>query len=126
VTARLNPERCEALIEAVRKRYASTGVVGAADALDLTDQLEVALVEIGRIAVARNADRTEWMETYETMRAELQVLRCGDLDAFHDGELAPGREIAFRAHLATCSVCEAGLQDLMIVGAIASTAPRAH
>lgn len=83
----------------------------------------LALIDGRRLAL-RDAelDRLE----ANALVAELEALRCGDLVAFYDGELAPARAVAFRAHLATCSVCEAGLQDLMIIGAIASTAPRAH
>lgn len=61
----------------------------------------------------RAADLDEQSATYATMRAQIEALRCGDLDAFHDGELSPERAAAFRLHLATCAACEAGLLSLM-------------
>jgi hypothetical protein len=83
--------------------------------------LRMAIAQIDALTVARNADRTEWMTTYETLRAELEALRCNDLDAFHDGELPEVRAAAFRLHLASCSTCEVGLQDLMYIAMVAST-----
>src|SRR4051812_250293 len=68
--------------------------------------------EVEALTVARNADRTEWMTTYATMRAELEALRCGDLGLFFDRQLSPDRAAAFRIHLATCTRCDAGLLDL--------------
>lgn len=43
----------------------------------VADQLEAARAEVEALTVARNADRTEWMTTYEAMRAEIEALRCG-------------------------------------------------
>lgn len=43
------------------------------------------------------------------LEAELDKHRCSDLDAFADGQLSAPRADAFRAHLATCPQCEAGL-----------------
>ena len=96
-----------------------SAVVGVGD--QLAGRL---LAERDALIVARNADRTEWMTTYATMRAEIEALRCGDLDAFHDGELAPDRAERFRTHLATCEACQAGLQDLVVLAAIASAPPQ--
>ncbi|HET7506411.1 MAG TPA: CHAT domain-containing protein [Kofleriaceae bacterium] len=50
---------------------------------------------------------------------------CGDLTAFADGELDPERAAAFRAHLATCGACRAGLLEAMQLSArLAWLAPR--
>lgn len=76
-----------------------------------------------RVEDQREADLDEAAATYATMRAELEALRCNDLDAFHDGELEPARRAAFERHLGTCAECEAGLQDLMYVDMVASTSP---
>lgn len=96
--------------------------------LALIDGRRVALrdAELDRLEAAREADADEAALTYNALVAELEVLRCYDLDAFHDGELTPARAAAFRPHLVTCAACRSGLKDLMIIGAIASTAPRAH
>ena len=70
MTAKYDPAEVVRLIVRARKRYAATGVVGTADALDMADQLAAARAEIEALTVAHNADRTEWMTTYEAMRAE--------------------------------------------------------
>jgi len=75
-------------------------------AKDLEEELKAQLV-------ARNADRTEWMTTYEAMRAEIESLRCGDLGPFHDGELSSERAAAFRLHLGRCSECAAELLTIV-------------
>jgi len=51
-------------------------------------------------------------------------LRCGDLVPFQDDDLPPERADAFRAHLATCTTCQAGLQDLVQLDARLSTLAR--
>lgn len=43
--------------------------------------------------------------------------RCADLIAFADGELDPDRAGEFRAHLATCALCRAGLVEAVQLGA---------
>jgi hypothetical protein len=90
----------------------------------MADQLEAALAEIDRLTVARNADRTEWMTTYATMRAEIKALRCGDLGPYFGGRLSAERAAAFQLHLATCAACAAGLLDLMQLEASLTTRPR--
>jgi hypothetical protein len=55
------------------------------------------------------------------LEALVETLRCGDLGAFHDGELETARADAFRAHLAGCERCGRELLELMQVVAIAST-----
>lgn len=211
---KLDQALCRTLIAEARRQYGLVEVQGygvrAGTMHDIADQLEAALAETDRLktvvdvgdllagrllaerdalAVARNTDRTEWMATYATMRAEIDrlteelshatshdgdwlskasrsmcetvlgdrdalrakvrdleawgrnevqrandtatyvlaerdariaalealvaKLRCGDLGAFHDGELSPEREAAFREHLTRCSTCEAGLLPLM-------------
>lgn len=127
LTARIAGLEAEAL-----KWYqsAADGIDGALEhGVRESDQRDARIAEMtaerDALTVARNADRTEWMTTYETMRAEIEVLRCSDLDAFYAGELAPPRADAFRLHLATCPACQSGLRGLMVLGAIASTAPRA-
>ena len=59
--------------------------------------------------------------TFEAMRAEIEVLRCGDLVPFVDGELAPGRAEAYRIHLGGCEVCqrEIGTHAQLSRGALA-------
>lgn len=53
--------------------------------------------------------------------AELEVLveqlRCGDLNAFHDGELAPDRAAGFRDHLSRCATCAAELLSMVEIDA---------
>lgn len=126
--AKIDPARCRTLIASARGRYASTGVVGTADALDLADQLESSLEELSH-ATAHDGDwlskasrsmcetvlgdREALRARVRVLTAEVEALRCGDLGAFHDGELSPERETAFRLHLATCAACEAGLLPLM-------------
>jgi hypothetical protein len=51
-------------------------------------------------------------------------LRCGDLSAFHDGELSPERAEAFRLHLFRCPDCADELADMAILDEIASAPPR--
>lgn len=43
--------------------------------------------------------------------------RCADLIPFADGELDPERAREFRAHLATCALCRAGLVEAVQLGA---------
>jgi hypothetical protein len=76
--------------------------------------------EIEALTIARNTDRTEWIATYDTMRAEIEALRCGDLGAYFDGELSSERRDAFDRHLATCKTCAEGLLGLMQQSAIVS------
>ncbi|MGH9889409.1 MAG: anti-sigma factor family protein [bacterium] len=42
---------------------------------------------------------------------------CDDLVGFADGELAPDRATAFRAHLRTCDACRRGLVEAMQLNA---------
>lgn len=49
MTATYNPAEVERLVREARKRYAATGTVGTADALDMADQLEAAQAEIDRL-----------------------------------------------------------------------------
>ena len=79
----------------------------------LAEQLRMALAEIDQ-------DRTEWMTTYEAMRAELDALRCGDLGPYFDDELSAERHAAFDLHLTTCERCAAGLPVLMQQDAVVS------
>lgn len=128
MTAKLNPARCVALIAAARNRFAVMGLVGSADALDLANQLEASLEELSH-ATAADGDslskasramcdtvlrqRDVLLIKVRELSAEIEALRCGDLGAFHDGELEPGRAEAFRMHLGACAKCETGLHGLM-------------
>lgn len=76
--------------------------------------------ELSALIVARNADRTEWMTTYETMRALIDEHRHEDVGPFADGELSPERAAGFRLHLATCEACEAALLGILQQSAILS------
>ena len=62
--------------------------------------------EVRMLRSSREADLAEAAATYEAMRAEIEALRCGDLVAFVDGELEPGRADAFRLHLGGCAICQ--------------------
>ena len=42
------------------------------------------------------------------------------LQAFHDGELSVGDQIAVGAHLEWCDECAAALDDLQLLGAVAA------
>jgi anti-sigma factor RsiW len=42
---------------------------------------------------------------------------CDDVVSFADGELAPERAAAFRAHLRTCRRCRTGLVEAMQMNA---------
>jgi hypothetical protein len=66
-----------------------------------------------------HAQRDDAREECERLRKLVDELRCGDLDAFHDGGLSDERRVAFEAHLVTCAKCQAGLQDLLYLDAIA-------
>lgn len=68
----------------------------------------------------RDDDLIEAATTYEAMRAEIEVLRCGDLGEYFDGELSTERRDAFDRHLATCERCAAGLLGLMQQDAVVS------
>lgn len=69
--------------------------------------------ELPAIEARHAADLAEAAAIYAAMRAEIEALRCGDLDAFHDGELSPARAEAFREHLGRCERCAAGLDGLL-------------
>lgn len=116
--ARFDPEVCRRLATWARELAHAPALTAATVALRVrmsavAGQLDAAVAELEALTIARNADRSEWMTTYATMRAEIEALRCGDLGAFFDGELSPERADAFRLHLGTCSKCEAGLHGLM-------------
>ena len=101
-------------MEAAALRMAIAEIDRLTAVVDVGDQLAGRLLaERDALTVARNSDRTEWMTTYATMHAELEALRCGDLDAFHDGELDDGRRAAFQLHLGACEACQAGLESRM-------------
>jgi hypothetical protein len=75
-----------------------------------------------RLAIATiDQHEREATITFEAMAAEIEALRCGDLVAFSDGELAPDRADAFRLHLGACTKCGAGLHGLMQEGAAIAT-----
>jgi len=86
--------------------------------VDVTD---VALVAELRAAAEQSAaELADWqlraneaLATAEALRqrvaeleAEVETLRCGDLQAFIEHDLEPDRHEAFEAHLARCRSCE--------------------
>jgi hypothetical protein len=121
MTAKYDPAEVERLLKQARDTEYPMSVPSYRV---MADQLEAARTEIEALTVARNADRTEWMTTYAAMRAELEALRCYDLEPFFAGELKPGRAERFRVHLADCAPCQSGLHDLVQLKAIASAPPR--
>lgn len=70
-------------------------------------------VRIAELECQREADIEEAEATYATMRAEIEVLRCGDLVQFIDGELDPARAAAYRLHLGVCTTCPGDLKGHM-------------
>ncbi len=95
----------------------------------LDDQRAKAVNRVRELAIKgrslehqREADLDEAAATYATMRAEIEALRCYDVDAFHDGELSTERADAFRLHLGTCVACESALHDRMQVSTMVSSA----
>lgn len=74
------------------------------------------------------ADLRKTLEGWETLaeqrgvriaelEALVEALRCGDLVAFADGELAPDRGEAFRSHLVGCKSCQDDLEADMQLAA---------
>ena len=80
----------------------------------------MAIAEIDRLTAAREADADEAAANHAAALAEIEALRCGDIDAFHDGELQEARRLAFEGHLVACSKCQAALRDLLFVDLVAS------
>lgn len=58
-------------------------------------------------------DREALRARVRELEALVNELRCGDLNAFADGELSEQRHADFERHMATCAKCAAGLLDLM-------------
>lgn len=119
-------------MEALFAAFVASCVLGLA----WIDGRRIALrdAEIARLDTAREADADEAAATYQAAldlceylggeidrlrilsvrrQDEIEALRCGDLVAFADGELAPDRAAAFRVHLGSCEACQAGLRDLV-------------
>lgn len=109
-------EACDALADAIARTRNNLRA--------MADQLEAARAEINALAVARNQDRTEWMTTYATMRAEIEILRCGDVDAYFHGELSPERRAAFEPHLGRCATCQSEIDALLQVTWVIDSPPR--
>src|SRR5262249_31087464 len=57
------------------------------------------------------------LSTTSRMSEAVPVPVCNDLVAFADGELDAERAAAFRAHLASCEACQAGLVEAMQLSA---------
>lgn len=60
-------------------------------------------------------------ERIAELEVEVEVLRCGDLVAFTDGELDPDRAEAFRRHLGRCQPCAGTLPEAMALSSRLST-----
>ncbi len=60
------------------------------------------------------------------LEAQVEILRCGDLIAFADGELEDARAEAFSAHLARCAACTDGLADVRRVDGVFARARAAE
>lgn len=123
--ARLTTERLGAVseVDQLRKRCAGLErMIGTErDATALRARIRS---QRARHEVEREADLDEAATTYAAMAAEIEVLRCGDVGAFHDGELSPERAAAFRDHLMRCASCQREVENLGTVAAIASAPPR--
>lgn len=104
-------ELCQAVATRVAEQY-----------LVQRDQVNAELlaqVEILRDQLAIAGDhRDTYRGRAETLGREVsrladlvEVLRCGDLVTFADGELPEDRAVAFRDHLGRCAACRRDLED---------------
>lgn len=106
------------------------------EALRDRDALQIAELALRRGAAELRIAKLEQLKAEELARNErmcreierldqlVEQLRCGDLVAFSDGELAPERAEAFRGHLVRCNACAAGLVDLADLDARLSSVER--
>jgi hypothetical protein len=88
------------------------------------DACECLECEVRLLRRLRNADRTEWMTTYETMRALIEQYRHEDVGPFSDGELSPWRADGFRVHLATCAACQAAHLEILQQAILSTVEPK--
>lgn len=118
----VGPRTTLALIDCIRElegELAATRRRADAASIDLHHARLAHQDELGA-AAATEVRLTERVAELEEL---VEQLRCGDLDAFHDGELEPDRAEAFRKHVTRCARCEAGLLDLMQETATTSRSP---
>jgi len=74
----------------------------------------------------RNRQRAADALRIAKLEAEVELLRCGDLQAFLDVDLEPAeRAEAFRAHLGRCKSCQENFKvDLLVRERVSELAPR--
>lgn len=91
-------------------------------AVELAERNDKALTETVLDRDAHAARAVELAARVAELEVLVEVLRCGDLAAFADGELAPDRAVAFREHLGRCVECQSGLERDMQIDALLTAA----
>lgn len=115
--SRFSPGRIDHMIADLAERAAES-MAEDLDQYDRVNAESLALIESLRDQLAIAGDhrdtyrgRAETLGREHSRLAELvEVLRCGDLAAFADGELSEDRAVAFRDHLGRCVACQRGLE----------------